>query len=246
MQGLMESCYDNQYYQQRMFQHEVKYAFFKIIAGTLVKKFSPKLVLDVGCAQGALVCAFNDLGVKAYGVDISEFAINQSPQSVRPALFSVDVDSKELPFEAQQFDMVTATSVIEHLQNYNHIICEMKRVLRPGGVAFITTPKKHWDIFFRIVSGGEPTHINVHSKSFWLRTFQSHGFHYMGDFPRNTEKEARHAMKNAASKVIDMQHPRTKIGQFLVRFGKVGRLTREELATDLMLVPGNEALLFRS
>ena len=35
-------------------------------------------VLDIGCAKGFLVQAFRDLGVEAYGIDISAYAISQS------------------------------------------------------------------------------------------------------------------------------------------------------------------------
>lgn len=237
MQKSMRHFYNEEYYRQRSYDFDARYPFFNIIARRLLEEFNPKSVLDCGCAKGYLVYAFNELGIEACGIDISEYAIAQSPESVRASLFNVDVNSEKLPFEDQQFDMVTAIELVEHMQNYNHLISEIKRVLRPGGIVFITTPKGHWDIFLRIFVGREPTHINVHSKSFWIRAFESQGFHYVGDLSRDAHKEA-------LKKAINMRPPKTKIAQFLLKFGKVGKWIREQLACALELLT-RETLLFR-
>ena len=52
--------------------------FFEMIADKIVELFNPKTVLDAGCACGYLVAALRDRGVGAYGVDISEYAINHA------------------------------------------------------------------------------------------------------------------------------------------------------------------------
>jgi len=164
MQSPKRDFYDQDYYQKHIFEFDIVIPFFSIIATTLVKKFRPKRLLDIGCAKGALVYCLNELGVEAYGVDVSEYATSQAPKALRQVLFNLDVESKRLPFEAETFDMITATEIVEHLQNHNHLTSEIKRVLKLGGIVFITTPKRHWDILMRIATGPEPTHINVHSK----------------------------------------------------------------------------------
>jgi len=35
-----------------------------------------------------------------------------------------------------------------------------------------------------------PTHINVHSKKFWVKLFKSHGLEYLYDFPKVERKKA--------------------------------------------------------
>lgn len=243
MEKTMRHFYDQDYYQKHGFEWDVDIPFFLVIARTLVEKFRPRSVLDIGCGIGYLVHCFNELGVEAYGVDVSEYATGQSPESVRAALFNVDCEFEKLPFEAETVDMVTATELLEHLQNHNHLISEIKRILRPGGTVFITTPKKHWDIFMRIIMGGEPTHVNVQSKSYWIRTFESHGFHYISDVP--AWKDALYAKKHAMRKVIGTRPPTSKIARLLVKFGKGGKCLRAELACLLVLVP-RTALLFKS
>ncbi|MBM3845226.1 MAG: class I SAM-dependent methyltransferase [Verrucomicrobia bacterium] len=38
------------------------------------------------------------------------------------------------------FDVVTATEVIEHLEHYRETLQEIQRVLKPGGIAILSTP----------------------------------------------------------------------------------------------------------
>lgn len=237
MQKSVKHFYTEDYYKRRKYEFDSRYPFLSRIAKTLVEKFDPKSVLDVGCAKGYLVCAFRDLGVEAYGVDISEWAISESPPEVRDRLFNIDVDSDPLPFEDEAFDLVTATEVVEHLANHNQLLSEVKRVLKPEGIVFISAPRRFVDTFGWLVGvggygrfGHNPTHVNVHPKSFWIMTFKACGFDYMGDFPREALKESLH-----------LSAPNSKIARFLVKFGKVGKWLRKEWAFALR----SETLLFR-
>ncbi len=60
---------------QRNEPHRLK--FFGCIAESIVRSLNPRTVLDIGCAMGFLAEAFRQRGVQAYGIDISEYAINQ-------------------------------------------------------------------------------------------------------------------------------------------------------------------------
>lgn len=55
-----------------------------------------------------------------------------------------DVDTiasaDDLPFEAESFDCVLCTEVLEHCRLPARVMEEMARVLRPGGKLFLTTP----------------------------------------------------------------------------------------------------------
>lgn len=48
-------------------------------------------------------------------------------------------DAHALPFLDEEFEMVLCTEVIEHLEKPKQAISEMRRVLRPGGLAIVTT-----------------------------------------------------------------------------------------------------------
>ena len=52
----------------------------------------------------------------------------------------VNLNTEDLPYDDNTFDLVTCTEVIEHLENYRKAVRKVYRVLTPGGVAIFTTP----------------------------------------------------------------------------------------------------------
>jgi 2-polyprenyl-3-methyl-5-hydroxy-6-metoxy-1,4-benzoquinol methylase len=92
----------------------------------ILEKFHPKTVLDVGCAYGELVKGLVDMGVDAYGVDGSEYAINNSDPLIRSKLF----------------DVVGSFYSIEHIHNIDFFAKELQRILKDDGIAWFLTPNE--------------------------------------------------------------------------------------------------------
>ncbi len=136
---------------------------FRPLCGIIVKHFNPRRVLDVGCAKGSMVYVFRELGVEAFGVDVSEYAIYSAPKSLRPYLHVVDLDKDPLPFNDGFFDFVTFFGSIEYLKNHQYAIANLSRVIADGGSLLLTT------IYRR--PKGDVYRLNVHSKDFWLKEF---------------------------------------------------------------------------
>ncbi len=95
-------------------------------------------ILDVGCAKGFML---HDLKLKIptldiKGVDISEYAIQNSLDSVKDNLMVAD--AKNLPFEDNSFDIVISINTIHNLdiEDCAKAVKEIERVSRKG--AFIT------------------------------------------------------------------------------------------------------------
>ncbi len=95
-------------------------------------------VLDVGCANGSMLSQLPD-GVYKAGIDVSEVLLAMAKSKGVDA-YCVDVDTQRLPFPDQTFDLVTATDVIEHVLHTDHLINEINRVLKPGGVFLAGIP----------------------------------------------------------------------------------------------------------
>jgi SAM-dependent methyltransferase len=62
-----------------------------------------------------------------------------------------DMEKAYLPFESNSFDLLVMVSTLEHLGCPEKIATEIERVLKPGGITFITVPDimkygfKFWD-----------------------------------------------------------------------------------------------------
>lgn len=183
---MAESCSSEfDQYLSGWYRTEIYGPYLRGLAEYLVKALTPANALDIGCARGYLVEAFRSLGVNGVGVDISQEAILTSAVSVQSYLFKVDVTKEELPFSAQSFDLVTCLETLEHLPTAEFTLAQIWRILKPGGHCFITIPTRLtqmplWGLLFP----SDPTHCNMQSRRFWIASFSSAGFEYLGEIPR--------------------------------------------------------------
>lgn len=152
----------------KIYRFEELYPEFQILATWVKNTYNPKRILDVGCAKGFLVKALTDLGVEAYGVDVSEYAISNAPADIRPNLLKVDLVKDVLPFADGYFGFVTLLGTIEYLDNHQNAVREIKRVLKRGGGLYLTTLMKK--------DPRDKFRINMHSRDFWIKELQAEGF----------------------------------------------------------------------
>lgn len=123
--------------------------------------------LDVGCAMGFYVERFAGLGWDAYGVDLSEYAVEEGRRRGVRNLFVAGVD--ELPFADETFRFVTAIDVIEHVPAAmtERMVSELRRVLAPGATCFVATPNflsnRHWNVDVPGFYDKDTTHVNYQS-----------------------------------------------------------------------------------
>jgi ubiquinone/menaquinone biosynthesis C-methylase UbiE len=96
-------------------------------------------LLEIGCAKGFLL---HDLrravpDLEPFGLDVSEYAIQNSMDDVRPRL--VRGIAERLPFPDQAFDVVLCINTIHNLplDLCKQAVREIERVKRPGGHSYI-------------------------------------------------------------------------------------------------------------
>jgi SAM-dependent methyltransferase len=94
-------------------------------------------VLDVGCGSGWLTYLLARRGFEATGIDLGPTAFEPPPL---PNLHFRQGSALHIPFADAAFDVVMANTMLEHTDRPREVLLEMKRVLKPGGLLFITGP----------------------------------------------------------------------------------------------------------
>jgi SAM-dependent methyltransferase len=97
-------------------------------------------VLEAGCGLGAWCAWFNRRGHKAVGIERDRTVIEKTKQH-NPEIDIRHGDVSKLPFADKTFDVYVSLGVIEHFEQGPHkALKEAFRVLKPGGIAFVSTP----------------------------------------------------------------------------------------------------------
>lgn len=96
-------------------------------------------VIDVGCGAGAFAQALAQGGFGVVGVDVAAEAVRRARERVPGVEFLV-CGPDTLPCASDSFDAAWLGEVLEHVQDGLGLLAEVQRVLRPGGLAIITTP----------------------------------------------------------------------------------------------------------
>jgi SAM-dependent methyltransferase len=99
-------------------------------------------VLDAGCGVGYGTAFLAETARRVVGVDRSEEAIAYArARYARPNVEFDVADLLELPATDDTFDVVCCFETIEHLSDQSAFLGEVRRVLRPGGVFVVSTPR---------------------------------------------------------------------------------------------------------
>ncbi len=94
-------------------------------------------MLDAMCGRGEYSKAMDDLGLEVWCFDMSNQAASLFPKRDERLVLG-DLNSDDLPFEDETFDIIFCKSAIEHV-NADHMMAEFRRVLKTGGKVLILT-----------------------------------------------------------------------------------------------------------
>jgi len=134
----MDEIYEQKYHQVE------KHNWWHVARRNIVSKLVDKIpldskILDIGCSSGELVKLFQEKGYKnTYGVEISQEAVTLAKSKGIENIHSIS-DTK-LPFHEEEFDVIIASDVLEHIEDEISALEEWRRILRSGGVLIIFVP----------------------------------------------------------------------------------------------------------
>lgn len=175
------SFYDRDYFEGKKGEYSFPYpqSFLKNFLQNLINLYralsikiflNPRNCLDVGCGTGKLVYYLRKLGIDAYGIEISKYALEIASKEIKPYLRYGDII--KIPYKNNTFDLVVTFDVLEHIERskLKKAVEETIRVSRKWILHKIYTTENHWIKFFH---GKDFSHLSVFSSFFWKNIFQS-------------------------------------------------------------------------
>lgn len=102
-----------------------------------------KKVLDIACGEGYGCYLMSKMASHITGIDIDYQTINKAKDKYN--ITNIDFlqgDIFKIPANKQSFDVITCFETLEHTDNHDAVLKELKRVLKPSGLLFISTPDK--------------------------------------------------------------------------------------------------------
>jgi SAM-dependent methyltransferase len=115
-----------------------------LVAYERAETIAPGLrVIDVGCGEGYGPAMLARVADEVLGVDIAPEVVEHAAATYQARDLSFRVmDVGSLRVDDASFDLAVSFQVVEHLVDVSGYFDELSRVLRPGGIAMITTPNR--------------------------------------------------------------------------------------------------------
>lgn len=135
---------------------------------TQIEKIKPAKILDVGCGRGFYLqtLAEYDFIKTLIGLETKPEYIKKAKRFLTNKKIKVQRGSVyQLPFKANSFDGVILSEVLEHLDQEQLALKEIRRVLKPGGFLLVTVPHANypmlWDPLNYFLTKVFKTHVRA-------------------------------------------------------------------------------------
>jgi len=121
---------------------------------------APAALFDLGAGDGAFLARARDAGFRPFGNELAAGAVQLAHESYGITLELGDLGTLH---DVGGMDAVTMWCVLAHVNDGNRLLRDVHRILRPGGVLFLQTPR--WSVMDRLglaaheVSGGRLTRL---------------------------------------------------------------------------------------
>ena len=172
----LSQVYDSDYFENGLQTKKSNYrdyswdrlgSYFQRTARHIVDLFKPERTLDVGCAKGFLVKALDELGVDAYGIDPSVYAVSNAHPDVGD---KINLDTAQsIPYPDNTFDVVTCLDVMDHvpLKEVTKTLKELLRVSKEWVIIRVVTHNVEGDL--------DSSHETIRGREWWTERIEKAG-----------------------------------------------------------------------
>lgn len=137
--------------------HKNKKAYFELQSDTTARYILPfiaekkqdwsdEYVMEVGCAEGAILSAFLERGASGVGVELNPKRIEMARDFLEEYLITgqVELFARDIydfdPEEKKKPSLIVLKDVVEHIPNQENLIPRLNELLAPGGRIFFAFP----------------------------------------------------------------------------------------------------------
>jgi 2-polyprenyl-3-methyl-5-hydroxy-6-metoxy-1,4-benzoquinol methylase len=124
-------------------------SYFSVISiiKKIIKKISPKTILDFGCGDGKLIYELKNQDTELTGIDLSKKAISFAKIfSPKEKFIAEDINNYK---PKEKFNMIISIETLEHIppDQLKNIIKNLNRLVKENGYLIITVPSKNVRLF---------------------------------------------------------------------------------------------------
>jgi len=106
---------------------------------------APLRVADIGCGAGAFSAVMAQAGCIVEGIDINAALVHIAGERAMAANLPIVFHSgsaESLPWPDASFDIVAMPELLEHVPGWKACLTEATRILKPGGVLYVSTTNR--------------------------------------------------------------------------------------------------------
>lgn len=205
--------------------HEERYEFFR-------DRVAGMKVLDAACSFGGGTAILAEKAKQVVGIDIDEEQLANAKRDNKHSNVTFEtMDATQMTFADGSFDAAVASEVIEHIDDaHQHkLLSELKRVVKPGGMIFISTPDKY--VWHQKMALSWDEHIKELTRE-ELEALAGEYFEVLGTYGQWKVQKVS-PLKNAERWVLNLLK---KMDVFGLRYKFFSRETRQNIDKNTSLV----------
>jgi 2-polyprenyl-6-hydroxyphenyl methylase/3-demethylubiquinone-9 3-methyltransferase len=117
-----------------------------------------RILLDIGCGGGLLSEEFRKMGCQVHGIDLSANSIIVAQEHARKQGLKINyqvASGTQLAFAECTLDIVACCDVLEHITDWETVIAETSRILKPEGIFLFDTINRTLRSFIVMILGAQ-------------------------------------------------------------------------------------------